>query len=173
MIIIYTPEGCEPEQYDAGALKVSEVSIVQRTIDQTWTQIKAGLPEEDLDAMRGIAWVLKKRTHPSLRWGDFDPGVDEMTTRFDNKEVRAYIENALAIRATDPTITNEAMAEALSGFPDAAVDPAMAEALIKELIAASPKDLPPEAPVDEEGTTSPSPTSTSPEPSGSDSSASS
>lgn len=149
MIIVYTPEGGEPEQYDARALKVSEASIVSRTIDQKWGEIKAGLPDEDLDAMRAIVWVLKKRTAPSLRFAEVDPGVDEMVTRFDRQEVVTYVENAFRIRDTDPDITSEQLAAALADFPAAAADRDHAEQVIAEMTAEAPKDPAPVQPSEE------------------------
>ncbi|WP_371612874.1 hypothetical protein [Streptomyces clavifer] len=145
MIIVYTPAGGGPEQYDARSLKVSEASIVSRTIDQKWGEIKAGLPDEDLDAMRAIVWVLKKRTTPSLRFAEVDPGVDEMVTRFDRQEVLDYIDNALAIRHADPDVTLEQIAAALVDLPQAAIDPEHAEQVIAEKTAEAPKDPAPES----------------------------
>ncbi|MGW3595013.1 hypothetical protein [Streptomyces sp. NPDC005167] len=162
MIIVYTPEGGEPEQYDARSLKVSEASIVSRTIDQKWGEIKQGLADEDLDAMRGVVWVLRKRSTPSLRFGDVDPGVDEMVTRFDKQEVVTYVTNALRIREADPEVTDEQLAEALADFPAAAADPEHAAAVIKEMTEAAPKDPAPAAEsMPEEPSLSP--TSTSPD----------
>ncbi|WP_327403822.1 hypothetical protein OG194_29575 [Streptomyces sp. NBC_01288] len=96
MIVIYTPKGGEPEQYDASSLRVSEASIVQRTVDMKWQEILAGLGGDDLEAMRGVVWVIRKRSEPSLRWGDFDPGVLEMTSRMDDDEIERWITNAVA-----------------------------------------------------------------------------
>lgn len=133
MIIVYTPAGGEPEHYDARTLLVSEVSIVSRTIDQKWPAIKEGLAEDDLDAMRGVVWVIKKRTNPTLRFGEFDPGVDEMVTRLDKTEVENYVTEAVAIATQDPEVTGEQIAHALRELPGAAIDPAHAEAVIKEM----------------------------------------
>ncbi|NUL09065.1 hypothetical protein [Streptomyces lunaelactis] len=141
MFIVYTPAGGEPEHYDARSLLVSEVSIVSRTIDMKWPQIKEGLAEDDLDAMRGVAWVLKKRSNPSLRWADWDPGVEEMVTRLDKTEVETYVAGAVAIARQDPEVTGAQIVEALKDLPPVAMDPAHAEAVIKEM-AADPKDEP-------------------------------
>jgi hypothetical protein len=174
LIIVYTPEGGEPEHYDARTLRVSEASIVERTIDQKWPQIKEGLGDEDLDAMRGIVWVLKKRSNPSLRWGDWDPGIEEMVTRLDKKEVVNYVTGAVGLAAQDPEVTGEQIAQALRELPAAALDPAHAEAVIKEMTE-DPKDEPapdqqaePTSTVPDEP--SPSPASTSSGTSTSDSS---
>lgn len=168
MIIVYTPAGGEPEHYDASTLRVSEVSIVQRTIDQRWAEIKAGLGTEDLDAMRGIVWVIKKRSAPSLRFSEFDPGITEMVTRMDNDEVRAWIDNARQILVKDPEVSMEAVAASMEELPSACIDPAFAESLIAELVA-GPKEPVIEEPQALEPTPqqdpqpSPSPTSPSPE----------
>jgi hypothetical protein len=172
LIIVYTPAGGEPEHYDARSLKVSEVSIVSRTIDMKWPEIKEGLSNEDLDAMRGIVWVIKKRSQPSLRFGEFDPGVDDMVTRLDRPEVVAYVTEAVAIASKDPDVTGEQIAHALRNLPDAALDREHAEATIKEL-AEDPKDSAEESALEESSQLSPlesSPESTSSEPSTSDSS---
>jgi hypothetical protein len=168
LIIIYTPEfGGEPEHYDARDLLVSEASIVSRTIDMKWGEIQQGLEQEDLDAMRGIVWVLKKRQQPTLRFGDFDPKVDSMVTRMSRREVTDYVENAFSLVGTDPDLTREKVAQVLSELPDtAAADPEHARALIEQM-AKDPKDQPdtevPEEPVPDGELSSPSPTSNSPE----------
>jgi hypothetical protein len=142
LIIIYTPADGEAEHYDAKDLLVSEAAIVQRTIDMKWGEIQQGLEHEDLDAMRGIVWVQKKRRQPTLRFGDFDPRVDEMVTRMSRREVTDYVENAFGMVGTDPELTVEKVAEILSELPDtAAADPEHARALIEQM-AKGPKEDP-------------------------------
>lgn len=162
MFIVYTPAGGEPEHFDARSLLVSEASIASRTIDQKWPQIKEGLAADDLEAMRVVAWVLKKRTHPSLRFGEFDPGIEELATRLDKTEVETYVTGAVAIARENPEVTGEQIVDALHDLPPVAMDPAHAEAFIKEM-AADPKDEPaPEAqPEPQFSAAAPSPESTS------------
>lgn len=173
MFIVYTPKGGEPEHFDARSLVVSEVSIVSRTIDMKWPQIKEGLAEDDLDAMRGVAWVLKKRSNPNLRFGEFDPGIEEMVTRLDKDEVENYVTEAVAIAMANPEVTGEQMADALRHLPGVSMDPAHAEAFIKETTAA-PKDeaaqAPQAKPMPEPDAVAPSPASTISESNTSDSS---
>ncbi|MGA5330949.1 hypothetical protein ACPCJT_20190 [Streptomyces griseoincarnatus] len=138
MIIVYTPAGGEPEHYDASSLRVSEASIVQRTVDMKWQDILEGLERDDLDAMRGIVWVLKKRSQPSLRFGEFDPGITEMTTRMDNREISAWLDNILAI--ADEDLTVEQMEKViLDRLPSVAVDPDYARELVTSRMR-DPKD---------------------------------
>jgi hypothetical protein len=164
MIVVYTPEGGEPEQYDARRLLRSEASLAQTVTGRTWAELKAGLPDEDPDAMCAVVFAYKKRTEPALRWSSFDPGVEELVTRFDNREVVDYVTNAVAIRDTDPEVTLEQLAQALKDLPDACVDPEHARRVIAEMTAEDPKDpesgVPSEGPP-QSGETSPSPSPTS------------
>ncbi|MGN7136766.1 hypothetical protein [Streptomyces pseudogriseolus] len=175
MIVVYTPAGGEPEHYDASTLRVSEASIVQRTVDMKWQDILQGLERDDLDAMRGVVWVLKKRSNPSLRFGEFDPGITEMTTRMDSKEIAAWLDNALAAVSSDGELTMEQIEQIiLDRLPSVAVDPDHARELVLARTRA-PKDPAP-APEpeaqDAPGTPdpNPSPTSNGPETATSDSS---
>lgn len=176
MIVVYTPEGGEPEQYDALSLLSSEASIVARTIDMKWPEVKEALPNEDLDAMRAVVWVLKKRHQATLRFGDFDPGVDEMVTRFSKREVENWVDSSFAISANDSEIAPEQIAQALHEVPDAAADPEHARAYIEKCQAeaeAAGKDPEPSAEAAEaaaEPTTSATSTSATSESSTSDSS---
>ncbi|MET9099940.1 hypothetical protein [Streptomyces antibioticus] len=180
MIIIFSPEGGEPEHYDASTLRVSEASIVQRTVDMKWQEILSGLEGDDLDAMRGIVWVLKKRANPSLRYAEFDPGVTELSCRLSAAEVEAYIDNAFAMvdANPDPDVTREMAATVLRGrLPELAADPDQALAMV-DARAAGPKAGEPEPTAGEAlpeenppgGASSPSPTSSEPGPSTSGSS---
>lgn len=173
MIVVYTPEGGEPQHYDASTLKVSEASIVQRTVDMKWQDILRGLEEDDLDAMRGIVWVIRKRSEPSLRFGEFDPGVTEMTSRMSNKEMQRYIEASFAAGDDNEDLTREQVAGILrSRVADVAVDPEYAQGLIDKLAAEeAPKEEPdPEPEVSGDQGSSLSPTSSTPETPTSDSS---
>lgn len=123
MIVVYTPAGGEPEHYDAKTLLMSEASIVARTVDMKWPQVQSGLIEEDLDAMRGVAWVLKKRQQPTLRFGEFDPGVTELVTRYDKAEAEAWFDAAFNLVGTDEETTVERVATALhEAAPGAVAD---------------------------------------------------
>jgi hypothetical protein len=170
MIVVYTPKDGEPEQYDATTLVVSEASIVQRTVDMKWGEIQKGLERDDLDAMRGIVWVLKKRRQPDLRYGDFDPGVTEMVTRMDKQEVAAWLDRMWTSFGpdSDPDVTPEKFAEiVLMDLPDVAADPEHARALVAEKTAApkeDPQDAPEEAGAPAETAQDPSPSPTSPTP---------
>ncbi|MET9923414.1 MULTISPECIES: hypothetical protein [unclassified Streptomyces] len=132
MIIVYTPAGAEPEHYDAKTLLASEASIVARTVDMKWPQVKDGLVDEDLDAMRGVVWVLKKRHAPTLRFGEFDPGVAEMVTRYDKTEAEAWFDAAFNLIGVDPETTVERVATALhEAAPGAVADLEHARAYIE------------------------------------------
>ncbi|MEU2181229.1 hypothetical protein [Streptomyces thermolilacinus] len=166
MIIVYTPEGGEPEHYDARTLRVSEAAIASRTADMKWGDLKTGLQDEDLEAMRAVVWVIKKRTQPSLRYGEFDPGVEEMVTRLDRDEITQWVEAAAGIAAQEPDLTAETLQAILAHIPPTALDrehadEAVARAL-DEFEAGRPKGAPSPEPSTGE---SPTPTSIESEPS--------
>lgn len=166
MIVVYTPQGGEPQHFDASTLKVSEAAIVQRTVDMKWQEILKGLNEDDLEAMRGIVWVIRKRSEPSLRWGDFDPGVLELTTRMDAGEIERWIVGALAV--TDAELPWETVEQIIgSRLDEVAAEPEKARTFLAAQ-APGPKEptpesdsgpMPEETPVEDP---SPSPTSSEP-----------
>lgn len=135
MIIVYTPADGEAEHLDARSLKVSEVSIVSRTIDQPLSRqhLHTALSEEDLEVMRGVAWVIKKRRSPSLRFGDFDPGVEELCTRIDRREAEQWAEATAQIAWQQPDATPESVMARLLIIPTTALDRDHAQALIERL----------------------------------------
>lgn len=167
MIIVYAPAGGEREHFDARTLRVSETSIAQRTIDRKWAEIHEGIRDEDLECLRVVAWVIKKRSHPSLRWAEFDPGVEELYMRLDKDEVKRWLEGAAAVAATNRDATPDDIRAALAGFPEAALDREHAEQAIEEMLA-DPKEEP--DPSSSPGPASETPTSPSSEPSTSGSS---
>ncbi|MEU9946930.1 hypothetical protein [Streptomyces sp. NPDC047939] len=150
MIIVYTPKDGEREDYDARSLLSSEAAIVARAIDQKWPEIKTNLVDDDLDAMRGVVWVLKKRHQPTLRFDDFDPGVEELVSRYDKTEVETLVDRTFAILDTE-SVDLEHVLLALREAPDVAADPEHARAYIEKLraevedAAATGKDSGPEA----------------------------
>lgn len=136
MIILYRPEGGEEQQFDMRRLRTSEAQIIERTTDMKWGQIKVGVRDDDPTALRGVAWALLKRTQPSLRWSEFDPGVDELTSRFDAREVASYAAEIVAL-------PEEKQAGAIAELKAFALDPAGVEAAVADA-AAPPKEAPTE-----------------------------
>ncbi|MER7814085.1 hypothetical protein [Streptomyces sp. NPDC096153] len=160
MIIVYAPQFGEPEHFDARTLRVSESSIAQRTIDRPWDDIEQGVRDEDLECLRVVAWLIKKRAQPTLRFGDFDPLIGELYMRLDNTEVANWIEGAQAIIGAAPDATAEQVRSRLAWIIGAALDPEYAERKLEEALA-DPKDEPDPPRSDSSGET---PTSTSGEP---------
>lgn len=169
MIIVYTPEGGEPEHYDARSLRVSEASIASRTADMKWGEVRQGLEDEDLEAMRAVVWVIKKRTNPSLRYGDFDPGVEEMVTRLDRDEITHWVESSTRVAAEQvPDLTAEMLAGILSNIPATAIDREHADEQVARAVAEFEEGRPKGAASGSSTDESPTPTSPAPEPSTSD-----
>jgi hypothetical protein len=166
MIVVFTPAEGEQQQFDPVSLRVSEASIAQRTAGMKWQDIVNGLTTDDLEAMRVIAWVCLKRSQPSLRYDDFDPGVTELSSRLDRRETELWADSALQLVNDDMTL--DAVLDLMRAqLPALAADPEHARAVI-EAKAKNPKES--EAPEAESDGSSPTPTSTTPETPTSDSS---
>ncbi|MET7914465.1 hypothetical protein ABZU45_00740 [Streptomyces avermitilis] len=140
MIIEYTPEGAEPQRLDAGRMRASEIQIIERTADARWDDIREAMSQGDVNAMRTVAWAIKKRTEPALRYGDFDPWDDELRVRLDARETRAYAEGIFAKFGSDP----EDLAEAFEELRDVTADREACEQAIADVTA--PKDPAPAEP---------------------------
>ncbi|MFD9211587.1 hypothetical protein ACFVY9_00425 [Streptomyces sp. NPDC059544] len=141
MLIVYAPKDGEKQTFDARSLKVSEASIAQRTIDRPWGEIQKGVEEEDLEAMRVVAWVVKKRSHPSLRYAELDPGIEELYARLDKDEVENWLNAALAVASMNQNLTPEKIRSTLAPLPYLAYDQEHAERLIEDALA-DPKGEP-------------------------------
>ncbi|MFG2589048.1 hypothetical protein [Streptomyces sp. NPDC048438] len=135
MIIVYTPEGETPQYLNAGRLRTSEIQIIERTADRTWDALRDGLKGADVTAMRTVAWVIKKRSEPALRFGAFDPYEDELAVRLDDDEVRRFAEGLMKVYGDQP----EQLADAWDELRDVAFNPETAEAAIEEQTA-GPKE---------------------------------
>ncbi|MCP3820061.1 hypothetical protein NLX86_18770 [Streptomyces sp. A3M-1-3] len=160
MIIVYAPRDGEREHFDARSLRVSEASIVSRTTDMKWAEVQQSLQADDLEAMRGVAWVIKKRGNPSLRWDDFDPGVEELYTRLDKDEVVGWVNAGIAVATQNPDAMPADIRAALSDLPSLAFDREHAERVIEEMVA-DPKDETDPGPTTEKLSEPPSGTPTS------------
>lgn len=179
MLIVYSPADGEVERYDIKTLRTSEASIAQKTLGISWAEIQQGIDKDDPEILRGVAYVLKKRSHPTIRYGDFDPVIGELITRLDKKEVADSVKAAFEIAETDPEVSRETVAAVCQRIVPAADDPEHAERLIAEM-AEAPKDEPAVEPAEEgsgplplESPSTLTTTSTPSEPSGSGSSPSS
>jgi hypothetical protein len=153
LIIVYTPRGGEPEKFDA-RLKVSETVRAAQTVDRTWPDIKGSL-NDDTESMRVVAWIVKKRGQPDLRYGDFDPFDDELTTRLDRDEVKRWAEATAGFAWLEKDATPESVAASMRIIPPVADDLEHAERVVARLAAERPKGQPSQA----EPTTGPSETS--------------
>ena len=139
MIIEYTADGSDPQRFDAGRLRASEIQVIERTADGHWRDIKSAMADGDINALRTVAWVIKKRQEPTLRFSDFDPFEDELRVLLDAREVRGYAEGIVEKYAGQP----EDMAEAFGELREVAADREACEQAIAD--ATAPKDPAPEA----------------------------
>ncbi|MFE4649279.1 hypothetical protein [Streptomyces sp. NPDC056707] len=157
MIIIYSPEGGVPVRLNAGRLRTSEIQIAERTADRPWDALKEGLKNGDATSVRTVAWVVRKRTDPNLRFGQFDPYEDELAVKLDDREVRRFAEQIMKAYGDNP----EELADAWDELREAADDQDVAEAAIKEQTAGPKADSSPDGSETSETNTSDSSPTTS------------
>ncbi|MFE7444562.1 hypothetical protein ACFU7X_29405 [Streptomyces chartreusis] len=134
MIITYTPEGGEPQHFDASRLRASEIQVIERTADAHWKEIKLAVGDGDVNAMRTVAWAIKKRQEPALRIAEFDPWEDELRVRLDGREVRSYATRFVEKYGDRP----EDLADAFAELRELAFDREDCESAIAD--ATAPKD---------------------------------
>lgn len=140
MIIVYTPEGGEPQRFDAGRLRASEIQIIERTADAAWRDVRDGVQEGAIGAMRVVAYVIQKRTNPTLKLSEFDPFEGELVARLDAREVRDYAEQIFAKYGDEP----EDLAEAFGELRDVAADAETCEEIIADVTAPKAPEPAPE-----------------------------
>ena len=136
MIIIFTPEAGVEQQLDAGRLRTSEIQVAERTADMVWADIRQGLQDGNVTALRTVAWVLLKRANPSLRYSEFDPYEDELQIKLDRREVQRFADALAAELRGKPADLAAAMAE----LRDVALDQEHAAKVIEEAVAPGPKE---------------------------------
>lgn len=91
MIVMYTPAGMEPRQYDAEELTCGEADAVGRATDLSWQQVRQALRSQEPGALRAVAWAWEKRQEPTLRFSHFDPPLKTLKARFSNDEIPEFL----------------------------------------------------------------------------------
>ncbi|MFJ1808548.1 MULTISPECIES: hypothetical protein [unclassified Streptomyces] len=147
MIIVYAPADGEEQHFDAGPgkLRASEIQIIERTADGRWPDIKEGMREGDINALRTVAYVLKRRAEPTLRFAQFDPFEGELRARLDRQETQAFAEYLF-----DKYEGTDDLGDAFEELRDASFDREWAEAAIADVTA--PKGQAPADPETEKET---------------------
>jgi hypothetical protein len=130
-------KGSDPQRYDAGRLRASEIQKVESTAGANWRDVKEAMRLGDVNALRTVAYVIRKRSEPALKFGDFDPFEDELRVRLDDREVRRYAEGFVEKYGDNP----EDLADAFDELREAADNADVAEQAIADVTA--PKDQAP------------------------------
>lgn len=122
MIIIYSPEGGDVHRWDLKEIRIMAVEAeeVERVTDLDWAAARAKIVKGSMLALRAVAWVLLKRSQPTLRYTQFQPAAEELDFEYNAAEraaIRASIE-------ADDDLTEAERAAILAEFDeaDAALD---------------------------------------------------
>ncbi|MGW1246917.1 hypothetical protein [Streptomyces sp. NPDC002535] len=148
MIIVHTPSDGPVERFDFRSVRTSEASAITSLMsdDLTWQQVKARLGDDDPEAMRVIAFVIKKRAAPDLRIADFDPAVADLAVKLDRKEVGEWAEVAAERIAENRDLPAEVIEVSLATILDEADDIDHAKETIQRLLAGKSAAAPAAAP---------------------------
>lgn len=100
MIIVYQPQDGDAHRWDLTEIRIlaTEAEAVERVTDLDWQAARSKVVRGSMLALRAVAWVLLKRTDPSLRYGQFSPAADELSWEYSRAE-RAEIRKAVAENA--------------------------------------------------------------------------
>ncbi len=90
MILIYTPEGGDKQEwkFSLGRVRVKEREQVELRTNMSWGTIKASLEEESTAALKGLLWMMLRRTHATYRWEDVDFCDEELTLVVEAEDYR-------------------------------------------------------------------------------------
>lgn len=122
MIVIYSPKGEEPREYDAEELTCGEADAVCRAVDLEWAQVRQALRSQAPGALRAVAWAWEKRGEPTLRFSAFDPPLKALKARFSVEEIPDFLDMVDRSPAFTPDMRAQVRQEvvALAMDPDGA-----------------------------------------------------
>lgn len=117
MIIVYAPAEGDAHRWNLKEARIlaTEAEAVERVTDLEWDKARAKIVKGSMLALRAVAWVLLKRTEPTLRYAQFDPAAGELGYEYDAEERATIRENI----ANDPDLSEAERAEILAAFDEA------------------------------------------------------
>lgn len=128
MIVTYTPEGQDAQQWEWEPNKVRavEAELVEKRFGDNWEQFKVAVMQGSTKARRVLLWHLLKRAHATIRLEDVDYATGELTvemTKVELADMRAAIVKARGISDRDReqalTAIDVQMEDAPEGLPKA------------------------------------------------------
>jgi len=158
VIIVHTPANGPREEFDIKSIRTGEATRITTLLTEkaSWQQVKQLLSDDHPDAMRVVAFVIKLRTEPGLRIGDFDPLVSEISVLFDRQEVDDWGETAAHFAQVFDGSEEQLRAE-LAVILDLAADSEYAQTVIDRVVAGKfPPVLPESTPDSPDPTSEPS-----------------
>lgn len=127
MILNFTPDDGGPVQsFDLSCapdrLMGTEARVIEKATGMNYEAVKNGLKAGNQTATSAVLFVLQKRTHPTLKWDDFDYPADAVEVVLNKSEVQDVIDQAKLMPMDDEQrATMDAMfADQLAKAPDAA-----------------------------------------------------
>lgn len=123
MILTFTPDEGEKQEwrFRGDKLMTTEAEAVEKVTGMSYAEFGERLLQGNPTARRAVVWVLRKRTEPTLRFGEVDFPMGALQLDFEDEEKAEMREAILADRKFSVAEKREALAEL--GFDDEIVDP--------------------------------------------------
>ncbi len=115
MYLRYTPEGSDTTEWvvNLGKLRTFDVEAIERVSGMAYgSDFKQNLMKGNGVARRALLWVMLRKAHPTLKYGDVDFADDELVLQLDADELgelRAAVEASTSISEADKALALEAL----------------------------------------------------------------
>lgn len=129
MILTYAPDDGDKQEwrFRGDRLMTTEAEAIEKVTAFTYADFGRKLLEGNPTARRAVVWVLRKRTEPTLRFGDVDFPMGALTLDFEDEEKEAMRQAISDDRSLSEEDKMEALAEIgfsdLDGADVAEIDP--------------------------------------------------
>jgi hypothetical protein len=123
VILTFTPDEGEKQEwrFRGDKLMTTEAEAVEKVTGMTYAEFGERLLNGNPTARRAVVWVMRKRTEPTLRFGEVDFPMGALRLDFEDEEKAEMRDAILADRTYSVKDKREALAEL--GFDDEIVDP--------------------------------------------------
>ena len=105
MILTYTPDDGPAQSFDLSCppdrLMSTEARVIEKNTGMNYDQIKHAMKAGNQTAIGAVLFVLQKRTHPPLKWDDFDFAADDVEVVLDKTEVQELIDDSALMPMDD------------------------------------------------------------------------
>lgn len=95
MFLVYTPDEGDEQRYfyNPNKLMSPEMEAIERVTDRNWTVFTADVVQGNALCRRALLWVMQKRVHPTLKFGDVSMSWEQVKLEYSREELMSMIES--------------------------------------------------------------------------------